>query len=595
MGKLGLAEVKFWLAEGDACIKRQQRELRQRNNYPLLINYYEGFWKIDPINTQVSNKTVLSLINEYFPNTNQLISEIMYKNPDFIAEALKPEAEQDEPLIKAALTYLMDKTDSLVENRIALFDMFYAGYCAVEVDHIVDKGESLVANLPTEKAPGLIQKVADKVKGVDTVKQAEEKLERETAVKEEAFATNEHTYIRRWNPLDVPLDWKADRLKDRRYNMKIIRMSKAEFDAKYPAFKDKVNAGDTSMLHASEMHNDMHKKNVTLYEFQIKKKNHKYTTIVIVPSYQLEEIDMFDRPYVTNGFNMTIGTLHKYGKLYSISTAQVNKSMQDEMESYIRFTVDVAKRNVPKFLIDGKTVKEGAKQALRSRNVNDLVEVDGRTDGKVTPLPPTAVSTDNDKLFALFQSQKEKTWGVSSQRLGKSAGADFATELEIQEAGFQSKQIDIQEGLRRLITGQMEIGKDIIATQWDGEYYFKVTSGQKPFWYTSNVVQNPINNQPMVLNALTDILTGDYFIKVDISSALRPNKERKKKETIDYLTWLIQTAYPIILLPQGMTISIEEIKKSAKDFGFNPDTLIVQASPQEMQMFQQQQQEAVAK
>lgn len=592
MGKLSLAEIKYWIAEADSCIKRQKRELMQRNNYPLLINYYEGFWKVDPINTQVSNKSVLSLINEYFPNTNQLISEIMYKNPDFMAEAQKPEAEEAEPLMKSALTYLMEKTDSLVENRIGLFDMFYAGYCAIETDHIVERG-STIPNLPEDKEPGFMQKVVNKIKGVDTQKEAEEKLERETARKEEAFATNEHTYIRRWNPLDVPLDWKAERIKDRRYNLKIIRMTKAEFDAKYPKFKDKVLAGDTSLANAAESHNDMHKRTVILYEFQIKKRDNIFTNLVISSTYHLEEIDIFDRPYVTNGFNMKIGTLHKYGKLYSISTAQINKSMQDEMEDYIRFTLDVAKRNVPKFVTDGKRVKEGAKEALRSRHVNDLVEVDGRTDGAVTALRPTAVSPDNDKLFSIFQSQKEKTWSVSSQRLGKTAGAEFATELEIQEAGFQSKQIDIQEGLRRLITEEMETGKDIIASFWDGEYYFKVTSGQKPFWYASKSAQNPLNGQSMVLNPLTDVLTGDYFIKVDISTALRPNKARQKKETIEYLTWLVQVAYPVILLPQGFSISIEEIKKSAKDFGFNPDTLIVQASPQEQQLFQQQTQEAV--
>ncbi len=593
MGKLSLAEVRYWVSEADSCIKRQKRELIARNSYPLLINYYEGFWKIDPINTQVNNKTQLSLINEYFPNTNQLISEIMYKNPDFLAEARKPEAEEGEELMKSALTYLMEKTDSLVENRIGLFDMFYAGYCAIETDHIIERGNAV--NLPEDKEPGFMQKVVNKIKGVDTQKEAEEKLGRETARKEESFATNEHTYIRRWNPLDVPLDWKAERLKDRRYNLKIIRMTKAEFDAKYPAFKNKVQAGDISLANAAESHHDMHKRTVVLYEFQIKKKNNVYTNLVISSTYQLEEIDMFDRPYVTNGFNMKIGTLHKYGKLYPISTAQVNKSMQDEMEDYIRFTLDVAKRNVPKFVTDKKRVLTDAKEALRSRAVNDLVEVDGRTDGAVTPLKPTTISVDNDKLFSLFQSQKEKTWGVSSQRLGKTSGAEFATELEIQEAGFQSKQIDIQEGLRRLITEEMETGKDIIASFWDGEYYFKVTSGPKPAWYASNVAQNPLNGQPMVLNPLTDVLTGDYFIKVDIATALRPNKARQKKETIEYLTWLVQVAYPVILLPQGFSVSVEEIKKSAKDFGFNPDTLIVQANPQEKQLFQQQTQEAQAK
>src|SRR3990167_3519290 len=104
--KLTIAEVAFWLAEARSCEDRQQKELIRRNNYPFLINYFEGIEKISAGNTdRVSSEQRLSIINEYFPNTNTLISEIMYQNPDILIEATKPDAEEDEPLMKAALTY----------------------------------------------------------------------------------------------------------------------------------------------------------------------------------------------------------------------------------------------------------------------------------------------------------------------------------------------------------------------------------------------------------------------------------------------------------------------------------------------------------
>ena len=264
MPKLNMTEVGFWLSEAKSCEERQTRELKNRNNYPFLINYYEGKETPEGIQEQ------LAIINEFFPNTNSLISEIMYQNPDIIAEAQKPEAEQGEGLMKSALIYAFDKTDALEENRLALFDMLFAGYCAVEVGHLKETGGDtpLAQNLQGRASNSKFKLFG----GASTTEDAEKQLEGSIPDEKESTATNEDTYVRRYNPLSVPLDWRAERVKDRRYNLKKIWMSKAEFDVKYPDFKDKVLTSDDELdysVHSQKRHT----KKILLYEFQIKKKH----------------------------------------------------------------------------------------------------------------------------------------------------------------------------------------------------------------------------------------------------------------------------------------------------------------------------------
>ena len=290
--------------------------------------------------------------------------------------------------------------------------------------------------------------------------------------------------------------------------------------------------------------------------------------IVICPSYKESEVDYFKRPYVTNGFNIKIGTLHKYGRIYPVSFAQINKKMQDEMNHYVKFMMEVAERNIPKYVVDKARVKPDAISILKNKKVNDVASIEGPIQLAIQALSPTNVSVENKELLAIFKDQKEKLWSVSETRMKGQSQAKFATELEIQEAGFQARQTDIQEGLRELIKQELETLKDIIVNFWDGEYFFKVTGGMKPQWYVPQVING------MVINPLTDLLTGDYMIKVDISTALRPNRERRKKEVIEYLTWLIQTALPL-LLQTGKTINWDSIARTAKDFGLNPENLFV--------------------
>lgn len=585
MGKLSPSDVAFWLSEAKSCEDRQRIELTHRNNYPFLINYYEGIEQIDAIYPHVSTAQKLSIISEYFPNVNSLISEVMYQNPDIIVTAKRPEAEEGQPLMKAALQYGFDKADALLENRVALFDMFFAGYCAIEVDHLTeDNAKKSLSLVPDEEQmlrnqQGVVQKIVNKIKKALSPEEAEENLEKEAPEKEEAFGTVEKTYVQRWSPLDVPLDWRARNLKERRYNLKKIWLSKAEFDVKYPSFKDKVTTENTS-FDFTKHDEAIHSKKVLLYEFQVKKKNNEFWNIIVCPTVTNEEIDIFKRPYTTNGFNMKIGTLHKYGKLYPISYAQVNKKIQDEMNHYVRFMMEVAERNIPKRLYDKNKVKTDGLAALESAKVNDLAPVDGNPSGVVQEVQPTHVPVENKELLAIFQDQKKKLWSVSDSRLGTRGAEQFATELNIQEAGFQGKQVDIQEGLRVLIREELDTFKDIIVTFWDSPFFLKVTGGDKPDWYIPKMGPDPLNpNKQIVLNPLTDLLTGDYFIDTDISSALRPNKEGRKLEIVKFLGIMLQPGVLAYLQSQGKTINIEEFKKAAREFGFNPETFLIDYAP----------------
>ena len=581
-GQLSFMEVKFWSSEAESCVERQRRELVQRNNYPFLINYYEGISSVDPAYPHVASKQKMAIINEYFPNTNSLISELMYQSPDILLEATKPESEEDLPLMKSALTYFFSRSDALIENRIALFDMLYAGYCAVEVDILPkkDRGElitSAPASIEEEEPKSIFDRVAANLKKVITPEDAEQNFAKMSPPIEANFATVQGTYVRRYDPLDVPLDWRAERIRDRRYNIKKVWLSKAEFDVKYPKFKNIVTVEEEKFEHSRHL-SDMHNRKVLLYEFQARMKGGQYQTILISPNVKTQEIDTFIRPYITNNFNMKIGTLHKYGKLYSRSMAQINKTMSDELNEYVMHMKDVAERNVPKHVINKDKVDEAGKRALMNSVVNDLVEVEGNVQGAVEPLRPTAVSIENKELLSIFQDQKTKLWSVSESRVGGKASPQFATELAIEESGFESRNIDVQEGLRFLIKEELNTAKDIIATFWDDEVFLKVTGSEKMKWYEPMSVPDPNNpGQSMIINPLAEVLTADYDVNVDIASGIRENKANKLNKMFLFMKNLVEIRQ--VLIDQGKDINVDEIKKMAKEFGWNPDTIFIEHQP----------------
>ena len=589
-GKMTFEEVRFWVEEAKSCEERQRKEFSDRNFYPLLIKYYEGSMYPDDAARQRSNLRKLTFINEYFPNVNALISEIMYQNPEIIVTESKPASIQamqkfkqsfpedtgvtPQMVMTSALNYAWNKLDAISECRLGLFDMIMAGYCAIEINHINNPATEQQAPVGNKEKTSIIGQIGNAIKKATGQEEIEEEVQKTMPVKEIAYATPDETYIRRWDPLHVLLDYRADRLKDMRYIIKKVHMSNAEFAARYPEYADKVKAGAPMpfALHTEEKHN----KSTMLYEFQVKQKGDKYVNFLISPNYLLSEIDYWERPYTTNGFNMKIGALHEYGKLYPISIASINKAIQDDINNYATFMMETAERNIPKIGYNDNVTEEGIR-SLQSPKVNDLVKVKGTNppSNSITPIQPTSVSRDNENMLALFDKTKNKLWSISEERMGQNSRPEFAEQLKIQDAGFMARQADIQEGLRKLIRTLLDGVKDVIVTYWDGPMFFKITGGPKPVWYIPKQVPNPMQQgSQMVENPLTDILTGDYEIDIDITSALKPNKERKKEELIKFATWITSPPVMQFAMMQGYTIDIEVIKKAATEWGWNADNII---------------------
>ena len=565
-------ELEYWLKEAESCRERQEKELKKNNHYPFLIKYYEG--DQNPTESAGGNTKKLAVINNYFPNTNELIASLSFKNIDILAEATRPTAkredaiidvEKNSPVMRSALKYAFNKLDGETENKIGVFDMLYAGYSAIEVNHITET--------EPETAPerSFIGKLSDKIKG--NPEQVAEDVEKTLEGDEEKYKLpNDETILRRWNPLDILLDWRAERIKDMRYTIKIIRLSKAEFDARFPKFKDKAKVGDTIPFAKHDREED--KKVVVYYEFQVKKKDGKFDNFLIAPTWKFEVLDRFTRPYTTNGFNVKVSNLHKYGKLYSVSFAQVNKGLQDDINAYMTHMMEVAERNIPKRGYNKGKVKEDGITALNSRYVNDLVPVDGGQEN-VWAIAHTNVSQENKELLGIFQNHKDKMWSVSASRVEGKSDVKFAEELKIQSEGFQVRQIDIQEGIRNSIIKQLDTLKDIIVQFWDMPVWFKITGGEKPTWYEP--VLDPLTGR--VLNPLTDLLTGDYEIDIDIASVLRPNPAREKLEHVALLEFLANPAIQQVMMIQGVQISVDFIRSLIRKSGFNPDVALVPFEP----------------
>lgn len=572
-------EVNYWMGEIRACEDRQKKDLIERNSYPDIIKYYEGKLIYNPMAPDSLDKEKDAVINEYFPNANSIIADIMYKFPEISVEAKREDAEVTVDLMKAALDYATRKTGALDESRLALFDMMAAGFCAIEVGHLVDQtGYTPQSDITPDKETGLIDNIKS---GIDNIKgffgrdkTDEEKVESTIATPEERTGTTEMTYVRRLDPMNVLLDYRAERVKDMRYIIKKVRMSKSEFDDKYPEFADKVHDTSNGKIDYANHANKDHNTAITVYEIQVRKKGNVFTNICLTEGVKDKALKEYDRPYVTEGFDIKIGTFHKYGKLYPISIFRINKYINDRQNSYTRYMMEVAERTIPKVIISGE-IDLKAEEALHSPRVNEQVVVDRGT--QIAGLDMGKVSNENKELLQVFAQAKEKLWSVSESRLSGKGTGQFMGEMEIQEAGFQARQGDLQEGLRDVIQQVLEELKDIVKQLWDGEYFFKVTGKEMPMWYQSQTAM--VDGMPITVNPLTDELIGDYDVTVDITSSMRPNKDKKKKDMTEFLMFMLSPQVSMMLQANGLQIDANFLKKAVQEFGYNPEVVFSAAPP----------------
>jgi hypothetical protein len=407
-----------------------------------------------------------------------------------------------------------------------------------------------------------------------SVKEVEEKLYTEIPREEAAYSSPDKTYAKRINPCEVILDYRAERIKDTRYRGKVIKMSHSEFKAMYPKYADQINA--TEGIPYSAHKNDSDSKVVILYEVELKKGDTEYCTYLFAKNYKLSEIDYWERPYRHNGFSLKVQTIDEYGLLYPKSRAALNKNNQDDINNYLTFAMEVAERNIPKRIVAKDALDNGAMEALRSNRVNDVVVVKGTASGgKIETLTNTNVSTENKELLQGFFKQSEKLWSVSESRISGQSNTEFATEIQIQEQGFQVNVRGIQNSVRNLWRQELDGLKDIQANFWDEAYYFQYTGlDGKPTWYEPQV--DAMGN---VITPLADEITADAEVDIDLSSMLRPNKEKLKKDLTEFATWLISPAVVAIAQMNGKVIDLESINKVVKEWGWNPDNIFKDAAP----------------
>lgn len=571
MPKLTKEEISYWISEAESCEKRQKTELLTRNAYPETIRYYEGLLQNKSSSDRVQVGDRLAIINNYFPNINALISEILFQNPEFTPVARKPSAEANLPIMKTALKYCFEETGSLEENRIATFDAVLAGYGVVEVGHAKEAEDYMP--LPTEgeveeRETGLIDRVKN-IFNPQNKDEAEEKVAQEQPDKTDGNETPDRTFIKRIDPLDLLFDWKANRIKDCRYMIKKCLYSTAEFNVRYPELKNKVKADQPVEFAISEGE----KRAILVYEFQIRKKGKEFWNLSIAPGYKDDVISYYRRPYYTDGFNYKVLTFHKYGKIYPIAIGKVNKSISDNLNDYVEFLKDVAEKNIPKRVVSKSKVKADGKIALNSRAINDIVEVEGDASSAVVNVAPSEVSRGNQDVIQLLNNESQKMWSVSSERLGLSGQAEFATELKIQETGFEMRTNDLQDGLRQLLEEEADAVKDIITQLWDQPIWMKLTEGD---WYKPEMLGGIPTNSP------AEILTGDYDIKVDISTAMRPNSQKDRIDAVEFMKIISDPNVVQLLMQTGYTLDvvIEAIKKVAEKYGVSPDKFQMAPPPQ---------------
>lgn len=586
--------LDFWKAEVRSSLKRQKTEFIERINYNELVRYFEGL-------QYPGNKSLLAIVDEFSPAILSVITSVYYQNPTVQVEAANPQADgmvhpslmyliqnpQFKPfslvdLLKGSLTYGMTKSGMKEENQIATFDLMMAGYAGVEINH-----SSINQEAPTQdKAPNPIM---DAVQGAGNMlgsfvegaksliglgsKESKNPEEVEEEVMSETQANlrtdfTDKTYCKRYNPMDILFDPRAETFKESRWVGKRIRMTVAEFNSKYPKLKDKVSASasDTYNLEYADHQNKDNKKSVVLYEIEIKKTGPRNCVLVLNLGLD-EQVDYYERAIITNNFALKVGAIDKYGKIYPMSRGRKAKGPQDDINHYmtIQFEhVDRAQRKIAVYM-DGLT--EAGKAAQRSADVYAVVE-------KSTPqevyevMPAPSVVPENELIVVTMKDSINKAVGSNNLAKGEKSDNDTLGQDQIQQNQFQININSVQDALQDLVDQEVDELKDIQQQVWDGEDYFKVTGIQGgDAWYDPS------------MGPLADILVGDYSVRTNIASAARPNPAKDRAD-LKELTEFV-TSPPIVefAMMHGKRPSMEPLNNLVKNYNMNPEMVFETIQP----------------
>lgn len=573
------AEVDYWKSEIRASRKFRQKEFIDRIQYKKLIGYYEGI-QADPNNSEYLKA---ACVNEIYPAFESILANAYVQNPTINVKAKNPKAEgnltpiqefmiahgsmpQTPPLtdlMKAAIGYGIEHYGLKGEAQLALFDLLFAGFGCIEVNHKVIKDQSIISQAQDEKqaetffdkAKSLIEKITNPNNKDDAALKVA--AEQQTEKRDSQI---DDTYINWWNPLEILFDYRAKVFSRSRYIGKEVEMTIGEFKNEYPAFADKIPVSDYKKLEYSESEDTQDNQIVKLVELQIKRTDGVYG-LVTCDSIR-EAIAFYKRPITTNGFSVKYGCLDKYGTIYPVSRARLAKDSQDELNHYVRVESDTVDRSPRKVAIFEEGLTEAGKTQAKSADVYSVVTK--KIPGPVfEAMPVGGVAPETKDLQAIRTENINKLAGTNELAKSGKSESEFATQDNLKNQAFNSQSSLVQDALRDLLVEVIDGLKDIIMQLWDGEYYFKITGlPGGDFWYTPE------------MGKLTDVLLGDYLIEVDIASAQRRNPMQDRSELTELVMGLMNPAIAGFLQSKGYTLSIGLIEEWIKTFGKNPKVIL---------------------
>ena len=573
-------EVAYYRAEIQSSLKRQKDEFIQRIGYEELVRYFEGLQM-----AQGGNLNEMAILDEISPGVTSVINSTYYQDPDVAVKATRPQSDEyvQPPLIyliqhpefkpfllsdlmKESIRHAMKKAGMKNEMQLADFDLLVAGFTVVEANHAVTTGgPSLQDGTPVEPEAQnpVLGALIGGVKAIGralTGKEVEEKIASEAP--KERIDRTDATYTKRWNPLEVLFDSRATVFEESRHITKIVKMSVADFNSKYPKFKDRISEGSENL---GEMTFQAHKswenkKAVTLYEVEIKKLSGRNCVLVLASGIP-DAIDYYEKPFITNGFSMKYQSVDKYGKIYPMSRVKKAKKPQDDMNHYMTVQyehVDRAQRKVAYF--EGGLTDAG-KRAMASTDVYSLVEKNS-PNSVFEAMPAPSVVPENKEIVMLMRDAINKHLGTTELQKSAKSENELLGQDELQHQAFQTNSGAVVDALADLANQILDTLKDIIMQLWDSEEYFKVTgiSGAE-FWYSPE------------MGPLSDLLVGDYSIETDITTAQRPNPVKDRQDALELAKFVTSPDIQNYVTLRGKKTNMQPIENVIKKYGHNPELI----------------------
>jgi len=579
-------ELTYWKGEIKSSLQRQKREFIDRVGYAELVRYFEAM-------QFEGNTTQLAIVDNFSPALLSVITSVYYQNPTVQVEAANPDADKpikpsliyllQHPdfrpftlveLMKGALPYAMTKAGMKEEMQVSCFDLLLAGYCGIEVNHTTQDEQMPQEDAPDDIVDGIMGNlknmvggVMDKLTGKGDKDEVEEEVVEGTQ-KDIRTDSSGQTYVKRFNPLDILFDPRAEVFNESRWVGKRIRMTLAEFNAKYPKFKGKVNASsyETTSLEYASHNSEENRKGVVLYELEIKKRGPRNCVLVVNNALD-EPVDYYERTVVTNKFSLKYGCVDKYGKIYPMSRARKAKRPQDDINHYMTIQFEHLDRSQRKIAVYMNGLTESGKAAQRSSDTFAIVEKN-TPQAIYEPMPAPQVLPENREVIGVMSDALNKAIGTTQLAQGGKSQNDTLGQDMLDNNAFQVNVNSVQDALQDVADQVVDGLKDLIQQTWDGEDYFKVTG----------IVGGDAWYEPS-MGPLADVVLGDYSTRCNIASSMRPNPMKDRKDLMEVTQFVTSPLIVQFAQLHGKRPSMEPLNNLIKQFNMNPEMVFEDLQP----------------